>query len=270
MAEGEDETSEGGYFGGGLHSHLSHASGGGNGDVAGGPNPYYGDVPQTEDVEETPMNRRKCVHEGVRTMENPDEDEEAEDDDQRQQSSSSSRGMDAEIAQQTVSDFVAEELTQFLNPQDEMPEAIDGSEWFVVGSMRTMVVWGLEGVPIFPEDLQKLRTRLLNEGHGPEVSLTLACRNLNERIRELEMTRDATFRDDIRSARNTLRYLQHLLGMMHQNKPKAFHAAVIAFNKWIESGSSLSFFSDNETTSGSEREVDENANEDTSNRPNEA
>ena len=94
----------------------------------------------------------------------------------------------------------------------------------------------------------------MNDGHGPEVSLTLACRNLNERIRELEMTRDSSFRDDIRSGRNTLRYLQHLLGVMRQNKPKAFHAAVITFNKWIESGSSLSFFSDNETTSGSECE----------------
>ena len=208
------------------------------------------------------------MHEGVHTMENPDEDEKAGEDEQRQRPSSSSRGMDAEIAQQTVSDFVAEELMQFLNPQDDLPEGIDGSEWF--GSMRSMVVWGLEGVPIFPEDLQRLRTRLLNEGHGPEVSLTFACSNLNERIRELEMTRDATFRDEIRSGRNTLRFLQHLLGTMHQNKPKAFHAAVITFNKWIESGSSLLFFSGNETTSGSECEVDENANEDTSNRPNEA
>ena len=128
------------------------------------------------------------------------------------------------------------------------------------------MVWGLEGVPIFSEDLQKLRTRLLNEGHGPEVSLTLACRNLNDYIRELEMTRDVSFRDDIRSGRDTLRYLQHLLGMM----PKAFHAAEITFNKWIESGSNLSFFSRNETTSGSECEGDENANEDTDNRPNEA
>ena len=121
------------------------------------------------------------------------------------------------------------------------------------------MVWGLEGVPIFSEDLQKLRTRLLNEGHGPEVSLTLACRNLNDYIRELEMTRDVSFRDDIRSGRDTLRYLQHLLGMM----PKAFHAAEITFNKWIESGSSLSFFSHNETTSGSEceDEVAGNANE---------
>ena len=139
------------------------------------------------------------------------------------------RGMDAETAQQTVSDFVAEELIQFLSPQDEEPGEIDGEEWYVVGSMRTMLVWGLEGVPIFPEDLQKLRTRLLNEGHGPEVSLTLACRNLNEYIRELEMTRDVAWRNEIRSGRNTLRFLQHLLGMMHQNKPKAFHAAVITF-----------------------------------------
>ena len=121
---GEDGSAEGGYFEGGLHSHLSHVSGGGNGDVAGGPNPYYEDAPQTGDVEERPMKRRKCVHEGVHAMENPDEDEEVEEDEQRQQPSSSSRGMDAETAQQTVSDFVAEEPRQFLNPQDEMPEAI--------------------------------------------------------------------------------------------------------------------------------------------------
>ena len=121
------------------------------------------------------MKRRKCVHEGVHAMENPDGDEEQGEEEQQQQASSSSRGLDADVAQQMVSDFVAEELMQlFLNPQDEMPEVIDGSQWFVVGSMRTMVVWGQEGVPIFPEDLQKLRTRLLNEGHGPEVSLTLS------------------------------------------------------------------------------------------------
>ena len=69
-----------------------------------------------------------------------------------------------------------------------------------------------------------------------------------------------------------MRYLQYLLGMMRRNKPKAFHAAVITFNNGIESGSSLSFFSDNETTSGSECEVEENANEgsDVGERPNEA
>ena len=84
------------------------------------------------------------------------------------------------------------------------------------------------------------------------------------------MTRDVAWRNEIRSGRNTLRFLQHLLGMMHQNKPKAFHAAVITFNKWIESGSSLSFFSDNETTSGSECEVDDEGAEATNNnRPNE-
>ena len=271
---GHDETSENGYIEGESHLRLLHPSGGGsgNGDVAGGPNPHYEDVPLTEDAEETPMKRRKCVHEGVHTMENPDENEEEENDDQqRQQPSSSSRGIDAETAQQTVSDFVAEELMQFLSPQDDdEPKEIDGEEWFVYGSMRTMAVWGLEGVPIFPEDLQKMRTKLVNEGHGPEVSLTLACRSLNEYIRELEMTRDVAWRNEIRSGRNTLRFLQHLLGMMHQNKPKAFHAAVITFNKWIESGSSLSFFSDNETTSGSECEVDDEGAEATNNnRPNE-
>ena len=38
---GEDESGEGDYFEGGLHAHLPHPSGGGNGGVAGGPNPYY-------------------------------------------------------------------------------------------------------------------------------------------------------------------------------------------------------------------------------------
>lgn len=42
--------------------------------------------------------------------------------------------------------------------------------------------------------------------------------------------------------------------MCHQNKPKAFHAAAIF-------RSSISFFSDNETTSGSDCEEEENANE---------
>ena len=43
----------------------------------------------------------------------------------------------------------------------------------------------------------------------------------------------------------------------------AYRAGTITFNKRIESGSSLSCFSDNETTSGSqcEDEVAENANE---------
>ena len=53
------------------------------------------------------------MHEGVRTMENPEEEDEGED--QQQQPSSSSRGLDADTAQRMVSDFVAEELRQFLN-----------------------------------------------------------------------------------------------------------------------------------------------------------
>ena len=77
-------------------------------------------------------------------------------------------------------------------------------------------------MPIFPEDLQKMRTKsnLVNEGQGPEVSLTLACRRLNECIRELEYRKDATLRNEIRSARNTLHYLQHLLGSFRVVSPE--------------------------------------------------
>ena len=132
---GTDEASDSSYFEGGLHSHLHQSTTRGNGDMAGGPSPHHDDahdVPPLEDVEETPLKRRKCMHEGVRTMENPEEDDEGED--QQRQPSSSSRGLDADTAQQMVSDFVAEELRQFLNPQDDEPEVIDGSQWFVVGS----------------------------------------------------------------------------------------------------------------------------------------
>ncbi|CAK8995861.1 Retrovirus-related Pol polyprotein from transposon TNT 1-94 [Includes: Protease [Durusdinium trenchii] len=142
---GHDETSENGYIEGESHLRLLHPSGGGsgNGDVAGGPNPHYEDVPRTEDVEETPMKRRKCMHEGVHTMENPDENEEENDDEQRQQPSSSSRGVDAETAQHAVSDFVAEELMQFLSPQDDdEPKEIDGEEWHML-SPKSIESWVL-------------------------------------------------------------------------------------------------------------------------------
>ena len=43
--------------------------------------PYYDDAP-LHDVEEAPLKRRKCVHEGVHAMENPCDDEENKGDEQ--------------------------------------------------------------------------------------------------------------------------------------------------------------------------------------------
>lgn len=46
--------------------------------------------------------------------------------------------------------FVAEELAQFLNPQDAASEGPDdGSTWYAVCSMASMSFWGLEVCPSF-------------------------------------------------------------------------------------------------------------------------
>ena len=73
-----------------------------------------------------------------------------------------------------------------------------------MGSMRSTSQWGVTGIPIDEREFQVMRNRLIQEDIGPEVSLSLACRNLNERIRELEYKRDPE-RRDIRAARSTLR-----------------------------------------------------------------
>ena len=96
--------------------------------------------------------------------------------------------------------------------------------------------WGEEGIPFNQDEFQEFRQRLIQEGHGPEVSLTLACRNLNEYIRDLEYQRDPGLRTEIREARNTLKYLQHLLLLCGRKDSRAYNAATIKFNKRIESG----------------------------------
>ena len=133
--------------------------------------------------------------------------------------------------------------------------------WFALGSMRTMVVWGLAGIPIDPQEFDEFRTRLINEGHGPEVAITVACRNLNEHIRSMEYQRDPDLRSDIRAARNTLRYLQYLLLLCGRQDPLAYHSATITFNKWMENGSSLDFFTDNETSPGEANETENDEEE---------
>ena len=93
---------------------------------------------------------------------------------------------------------------------------------------------------------------------------------MNERNRGLEYQRDHDLRSDIRAARYTLRYLEYLLLLCGRQDPLAYHSATITFNKWIESGSSLDFFTDNETSPGGdndtdneEEEVEEEANDET-------
>ena len=185
--------------------------------------------------------------------EEEDEQQEASSSSRRFEPSSSSRGPDADAAangeenifRPSISDRVATSLLNFgINPAnyaENYGDMENDTTWFVLGSMRTMVVWGLAGIPIYPQEFDEFRTRHINEGHGPEVSITLACKNLNERTRSLEYQRDPDLRSDIRAARNTLRYLQYLLLLRGRQDPLAYHSATITFNKWMENGSSLDF-----------------------------
>lgn len=70
-----------------------------------------------------------------------------------------------------------------------------------------MVPCGLEGTPLNRDEFQEFRQRLIQEGHGPEVSLTIARRNLNEYIHDLEYQKSPELRTEIRDARNILKYL---------------------------------------------------------------
>ena len=97
-----------------------------------------------------------------------------------------------------------------------------------------------------------MRTRLISEGHGPEVSSTLARRNLNERIRSLEYQRDPDLRRDIRAARNALLYLQYLLLLCGRQDP-----LTITFNKWTEGGSRLDFSTSPGASNGTDNEEEE-------------
>ena len=72
------------------------------------------------------------------------------------------------------------------------------------------------------------------------------------------------------AARNTLRYLQYLRLLCGRQDPLAYHSATITFNEWMENGSSLDFFTDNETSPGGtndtdneEEEAEEEANDET-------
>lgn len=85
-----------------------------------------------------------------------------------------------------------------------------------------MVPCGLEGTPLNRDEFQEFRQRLIQEGHGPEVSLTIACRNLNEYIHDLEYQKSPELRTEIRDARNILKYLQHLLLFCGKKDPKAY------------------------------------------------
>ena len=72
------------------------------------------------------------------------------------------------------------------------------------------------------------------------------------------------------AARNSLRYLQYLRLLCGRQDPLAYHSATITFNEWMENGSSLDFFTDNETSPGGtndtdneEEEAEEEANDET-------
>ena len=224
--------------------------------------------------------------EAVHTMEAPEdeegkvenEDEMKEEEESEEPSSSFGRGpsvprrrgteaeretmMENDIFRPSLSDMVAENLVNFgLRPQQmiENNEANSGRGWFVLRSIQAMLPWGEEGIPFNEDEFQEFRQRLLQEGHGPEVSLTLACKNLNEYIRDLEYQRDPGLRREMKDARNTLRYLQHLLLLCGRRSSRAYNAATITFNKWIESGNSLNFFDDDETLADEEKASDGSA-----------
>lgn len=150
--------------------------------------------------------------------------------------------MENDVFRPSLSDFG-------LRPQQmvENNEANSGRGLFVLGSEQSMLPWRLEGIPFNHEEFQKMRQRLIQEGHGPEVSLSIACGNLNEYICGMEYQRSPELRTGIREARNTLKYLQHLLLLCGKGGPRAYNAATITFNKRIESGNNLSLLSDDET-----------------------
>ena len=237
-----------------------------------------------EDEEAPTRPERSVQNEVGHTMEAPEDDEENEEveeeemrEEEESEEPSSSigrepmaprrRGTEAEreammendIFRPSLSDMVAEDLVNFgLRPQQmiENNEANSGRGWFVLGSIQAMLPWGEDGIPFNEEEFDEFRRRLLNEGHGPEISLTLACKNLNEFIRELEYQRDPGLRQEIKDARNTLKYLQHLLLLCGRRDGRAYNAATITFNKWMESGNSLNFFDDNETLADEEKADD--------------
>ena len=254
-----------------------------NGDIAAGRGSSATTAAATmaaEDEEAPTRPERSVQNEAGHTMEAPEDDEgneEVEDEMKEEEESeepSSSMGqeqvaprrrgteaereamMENDIFRPSLSDMVAEDLVNFgLRPQQliENNEANSGRGWFVLGSIQAMLPWGEDGIPFNEEEFEEFRRRLLNEGHGPEVSLTLACKNLNEFIRELEYQRDPALRQEIKDARNTLKYLQHLLLLCGKRDGRAYNAATITFNKWMESGNSLNFFDDDETVVDEER-----------------
>eukprot|EP00913_Durusdinium_trenchii_P031919 g29895.t1 len=231
-----------------------------------------------EDEEAPTRPERSVQNEAGHTMEAPEDDEgneEVEDEMKEEEESeepSSSMGqeqvaprrrgteaereamMENDIFRPSLSDMVAEDLVNFgLRPQQliENNEANSGRGWFVLGSIQAMLPWGEDGIPFNEEEFEEFRRRLLNEGHGPEVSLTLACKNLNEFIRELEYQRDPALRQEIKDARNTLKLTHHL----HEEEPRLIsmgilgHFGVVLFGSvvmGVAAGALLSWFPDYE------------------------